>query len=530
MAGPQTHLSHWQLRLAARPGTAAPIDAIWLVVIAIAVFYSQIGSLTREVVDWDESTFILVGAEFARGHLPYTTLFDNKPPLMFAMLAAVFAIFGKSLVAVRLFGDACVFAIAAAGYTIARRQVRPLSAGAAALLLVALFSYPWWRHTATELPAAGFLMVALWLIVARSDHLWSTAAVGLLVSLATLTRSNLGFVAVAFGLYYLIVPFTKSGDAVPRPAVVAYTVGGLVPLAGLIAIYAADGHLDLLRLGLIDVAVSYAAEQKGPVANFQGLLRNWVSTAATDPELIAAFALLPALALLGAAVGVFWRGSSTRVAGTELDRPALAVMTVATFLSMISSGADYPHYWMQVLGFFMVFAAYGLEWLAGRRIAQAIALTAVAGGFAAAMVLATPTALRVMLHYDAVVEAYPVRRSAERIAAALRPGDQVWAQYDHLVYWYLDMAPPSKVLVHPGNIARGAIIRPLERAGYIPEDELQRVIDSEPAFTVIKDWGVPGFYPAAARDQIIRLIAEKYVLFSSLDGIEVYRRKDAAAQ
>ncbi|MCC2113693.1 MAG: glycosyltransferase family 39 protein [Hyphomicrobiales bacterium] len=528
--GPQERASRPDSGLSATSAFVAPIDVIWFAIIAAAVFQTQIGSLTQEVIDWDESTFILLATELARGHLPYTTLFDNKPPLMFAMLAAVIAVFGKSLLAVRLFGDFCVFVIAAAGYAIARRQARPLSAGGAALLLVAVFSYPSWLHTGTELPAAAFLMGGLWLLVSRSDRLWAAAIVGFLVALATLTRSNLGLVAVALGLFYLIAPFTKPGSAVPPLAAVAYTVGGLIPLGALIAVYAAEGQLALLKLGVVDVALSYAGEQRGAAGSFWELLRNWGRIAVRYRELLAVFVFLPALAGLGMMVGASGWQSSPGAAETKLDLPGSAVMTAATFLSMICGGASYAHYWMQILGFLMVFAAYGLEWLAGRRIVQAIALVAVTCGFTGALALATPTALRVMLHYDKVVRAYPIRRSAERIAAALRPGDAVWAQRAHLVYWYLDMAPPSRVLVHPDYISRPAIITPLERAGYVPAGELQRIINSEPAFTVLDNRGVPGFYPAETREKIVRLIAEKYALFSSIDTVNVYRRRDAAAE
>lgn len=35
------------------------------------------------VINWDESTFIIMGQSILDGHLPYTVLWDNKPPLLF---------------------------------------------------------------------------------------------------------------------------------------------------------------------------------------------------------------------------------------------------------------------------------------------------------------------------------------------------------------------------------------------------------------------------------------------------------------
>jgi len=39
------------------------------------------------VIDWDESTFILMGQSIIDGHLPYVKLWDLKPPGAFAFYA-----------------------------------------------------------------------------------------------------------------------------------------------------------------------------------------------------------------------------------------------------------------------------------------------------------------------------------------------------------------------------------------------------------------------------------------------------------
>ena len=47
-------------------------------------------ALLYSVLNYDESMYLLMGAEFARGHLPYTTVCDFKPFGLFA-LATPFA-------------------------------------------------------------------------------------------------------------------------------------------------------------------------------------------------------------------------------------------------------------------------------------------------------------------------------------------------------------------------------------------------------------------------------------------------------
>jgi 4-amino-4-deoxy-L-arabinose transferase-like glycosyltransferase len=179
--------------------------SMWIAILVAAVFITQIGTLHKEVINWDESTFILMAASVVDGNLPYVESFDNKPPLMFIMLAGVIAVFGKSLLAIRFFGDACILISSLTIFAIARRKVDTVSAGLGALLTVCFSAAKTGQFTSTELPATTMLMVALWLMVARGDRLWSAAMAGLLSSLATLTRSDLVVVAVVFGVYFLWV-------------------------------------------------------------------------------------------------------------------------------------------------------------------------------------------------------------------------------------------------------------------------------------------------------------------------------------
>jgi 4-amino-4-deoxy-L-arabinose transferase-like glycosyltransferase len=74
------------------------------------------------VIDWDESTFILMGQSLLAGDLPYTNLWDLKPPLTFASFALFIAVLGQSIVGIRLAGTLCVAATAWLSYDITQRH------------------------------------------------------------------------------------------------------------------------------------------------------------------------------------------------------------------------------------------------------------------------------------------------------------------------------------------------------------------------------------------------------------------------
>ena len=50
------------------------------------VFLTQFYSIGVEVINWDESDFILMGFSFFNGNLPYIEVWDLKPPLHFLYL------------------------------------------------------------------------------------------------------------------------------------------------------------------------------------------------------------------------------------------------------------------------------------------------------------------------------------------------------------------------------------------------------------------------------------------------------------
>ena len=87
-----------------------------MLVIAAAVVLFRGPALLQSVAGADEGLFALASREWVNGHLPYTTVWESKPPLFFALLAAAMVVFGKSMLGVRLATDAAIGATAFALY------------------------------------------------------------------------------------------------------------------------------------------------------------------------------------------------------------------------------------------------------------------------------------------------------------------------------------------------------------------------------------------------------------------------------
>jgi 4-amino-4-deoxy-L-arabinose transferase-like glycosyltransferase len=79
----------------------------------ILVFFTALTILLRwssfyqSVIDWDESLYLLVAQAWLAGNPPYTVIWDNKPPGIYAIFAIAIASLGYSVLSIRIL--ACLF-------------------------------------------------------------------------------------------------------------------------------------------------------------------------------------------------------------------------------------------------------------------------------------------------------------------------------------------------------------------------------------------------------------------------------------
>jgi 4-amino-4-deoxy-L-arabinose transferase-like glycosyltransferase len=500
------------------PRTRAEPDAldtrVALAILALAAICMRLGALWTEQIDWDEWSFILMGADVAQGHLPFVHQFDLKPPLVFMLVGATIALFGKSLVAVRLLGTLCVLVAASFVFLTARRVAPAWAALAGGLITIALASAPFGLATSSELPAIAFLGAALWRLGRSPLSLREAFAGGLLVCLAALTRTNLAVVALALGLLLLGASLLRKGH-VPRLAWLAYGIGGLTPLALLIACYAAAGELATLKLAMIDVPLAYSGQLTAlEVAKSHALQLYY--TASEAPLLY-----LPAAALAG--IGSTF--ALLRLLRPESDEDRwliLAVLTAALAVtcSLLIGGAAYPHYWLQLVPF--------AGFLAALAVAGATRASKALGAGVGVLVL-LPLAVTLASSLTQAPASYrsdhPITRAASYIRQTGGEHPTVWALHKHLVHWYLDAPQLSRASVHPDNLGRRAIIDTLAAHGYVSHNEVGRLMAHRPEFVVTDAGGKGVAWVRATGADVDRWLAANYREEVRFGDVVVLRRR-----
>ena len=496
---------------------------VWYTIFAVLVMLTQLGSVTREIINWDENTFMLLGADILNGTLPYVERFDNKPPLIFFIFAGWMGMFGENVLSVRLLGDASLWLVAIVVFTISRRFASVEIAGLTGTIYIALHAVEPGFHTTAGLPAMVFCMMALWLIIAYRKHVWAIYFAGVLVSLTVLTRSNLAYLALFSGFWILLVSLLQpSHSRLSRWSSLVYLAGGLTPVLVLVLAYVRIDAVGTLKLASVDVALNYAGQWSTGGALIENL-KKWASAVQAAPIILGVYTVLT---VCGIVVFVAQHRQINSPKMNMHDWSIVWVFLLSIQLSILKSGAVYTYYWQQFFPLTTLFIAFLLvQWSHRRELYLAITLSLVVV-VGVSLKGTAPDSLRVIMKPGYMTGQYGARDAADVLRDHLKPQDRIWALDRHLVLFYLDHPTVSPVVSHPSNITRDAIIITLSEAGYVVENELERILESLPEYLVSNAHGHLFYFEN--QNVIDDYIQQHYHLLHSTSTTTIYRRNDLA--
>lgn len=555
MIGLDNQDAHAPAPVAGEPQHATP--ALWIIALLLLglTLVVRLPFFFPAVINWDESTFILIGQNILNGNMPLVGLWDIKPPVGFLIFAAIIAALGQTILAVRLAGALFVAAAAVLVYLIGGQTWRWPAGLAAAVLFI---------FTATLMPSGAPavmlehlaivpLLAAVLLLVARPPSAAVCFAAGVLFMLATMIRLNLALVAVFAGVYILLVPSPRPLAASFRRGL-AFAAGNALVLAltflpywlaGEQAIWwstlvvgplqynssdsymlmSVDSQREVILDGILHLPRDLGAVLSGaPFASHEVFGRPLLEEFA--PSLLA---MLLAGAGAGFVLAIVRRGA----AGPSQKQAMLLIglMLIGTELSVILTGKFSYHYLIQVVPFLSLFAGLFISELAASRAWPAAALATVVFLILAAGPLFGEYALLA----GRVRAGLPLAHGpAYEVAAFLREdgavGRPIYLMDDQIVYWFLGQEPLSRVTVHPSGIVNEGMLRASGVANPTPEAQLAYVLDQHPAYIVTRDdlWYLKG-HPALIR-RLKETLAADYELVKQVDvplepsPLDIYRR------
>lgn len=155
-----------------------------------------------------------------------------------------------------------------------------------------------------------------------------------------------------------------------------------------------------------------------------------------------------------------------------------------------------------------------------RRAGYALSLACVA----TALWTASPSALTA--DPGGFAESHYVRRAARVVAAARRPGDDIWALRHHLILWYLDMPSSIAPLIHP-SLLYSIPVHILSRDEYDPVKRREHLLATPPSYIVTDSVAHPAdlwYLDDEAADDVRNLVDNHYSVFYDDGRIRIYKR------
>ena len=491
---------------------------LWTLLFAVVLLGVRAWSLGYE--GGDESTFIIMASHFLDGNLPYLDLFEIKPPGIFFALAGVMSALGENLLAVRLFSAFCLLVSAVAGYAIAVRWTPPSLAGGSMVVYSVLTCEIEFQGMLTEHLVLALIMPAFWLLVARRDRMWATFLIGILLSAATLTRTNIAYVVLALGAFYFW-RLARPRPDVPRAAIVAYGLGGALPLGSLVLTYWLAGGLDIFLLSTFWAPLHYASSQMGMAGALHGQVVNWMHYMRDLRE--TTFIFVPATLLIGTGLVAYAVNRKTEM--FRGDDGILLLVLGATALSILDGGAGYGHYVLQVLPVVVLLAATGFATLKRQPLSillfVGLSILIVGAGLGR---FGGDSIERIRKEITGSAPLTDLQRAANLINDDRCCGERVYAPRAHLLYWYLKQRPPSAV-VHPSAITRDATVGPLVASGYLPDNEQQRVLEQDFGYIVMDPRAEMSWFSPEHRRYFRRMVEERFGPWKRSGELVIYKRK-----
>lgn len=457
----------------------------------------------RDYIDRDESTFILMGESWLHGHLPYTVLWDLKPPLVYLFFAGIIYLFGKSFIAIRMAGVLAVSVMAFFTFALGKEFYSSRSAffaGIACVYLTSLFGSL--QGVMSEHLSMLAFMPGLYLLV-KQKNAWYVLAAGFFMGIALMLKLNLAYAAALLGIFPLIDP-SGNKSFLNRLSQAILFGGGLVTIIALTWLpYALKG------LGL----VWWKSVVLAPLA---------YTEAGGDPIIkMAPIVILVALFLF---LGIRKKWLDPRLRGVQL----LSLALVGIVLSFIKGGRLNGHYLIQFHPVFLVLLAGVLEQASPR-------LKFNMKPWVALVLLILP--LESYLEYYSIFKNKIERGTfyngegftvpAYLKAHHLQTGDVFFLEY-HIGYWFLPAHPPTKAATHPSNLCREELFPYFDNPRKTSMEELSYIMDTlRPALVVTRyQRRIFDKKKESENDYMVGYLAQHYQVIARVDQAEIHQRSD----
>lgn len=442
-----------------------------------------------------------MGQSWVDGNLPYTELWDLKPPITFLFFAGIIYTFGKSFFAIRFFGVLIVSITAFFSYRIGATVDSKKTGYWAGILCVFLLSlFGSMQGVMSEHICMVFFMPALYLLV-RYDSFGAYLLAGLLFGLAILSKLNIAYV-ILFLSIYLCYEYLHS-KKITKGIINLASLGLGIILVALLTLlpYYLQGITEIWWNSVVIASLEYSQEMQGSILK-------------TLPFCLAILLFL------------FFGWKKKRIDLDKKNTRILFATVVSIILAFLLGAKINGHYLIQFYPVFIILfilVIRQIELFKRKKIIQYLPL------------------LLLLIPAESYKEYFDItRHRIERgsfyngegntvpkylIATNLQSKSILFFEY-HIGYWLLDKHPPTKAATHPSNILREAIFPILENPRKTGFEELRYIMEKIRPEIVVTRKGRSIFDETKPLENLYAhtYLVGHYKLIQTVDNANIYQR------
>ena len=488
-------------------------------ILSLVAVFVRLPYFTTAVIDWDESTFILMADRLLSGHLPQTSLSALKPPLAYVPYALFIHLFGPSIAAVRLGGLICVLIASVLIYLACKRrfgELGALMAGASVSIFATIdrgAGCTMLEHIALVPLSLAVLCWSSELPLARRNFL-----TGLCIGLAGSLRTNLLGVGLA-PLLLTLIQFPHLGLKKTFQLLSVLALGAALPYFAPVPIYWLSGNLDLLCRSCLMAPAYYVSFN---ALNWQSRVRSlgWQVASLNVAGLALAW-VVPMLALV--TVFVLRR----RLKQERAFLIALTAFLISGLLCVLATGMyQVRHHYVALVPYTAAISAFVYRLgFASKWRAPVAFVTLCLFWFALSPVFSQYVhAWRTVVEKTETDKVYQV---CDYLRSQHVEGKYVYFTTAHIGYWLTGALLPTR-FVHPSDVAKPHILSTIYRRPTDSASEIKSIFQKQPMFVVAPLHGPRIQCPNHSRqaaDAIEDELRADYALEATFDDIAIFRRK-----
>lgn len=449
------------------------INNIWIYfIISISVFLTQFSYIEFEVIDWDESTYLLISKYLSEGSILYVDYWEAKPPVFFIYIALIFKLFGSTLLVGRLAGDFLILLSTIFTYKILEKNYSKLIGLSCSLFLIYLFSYEASQPTMTEHLGILFIVIGAYIVLRDKKEL-NYFALGVLFSLAFNTRNNLAFACVGIFIFLIIE------KKINLEKIYKLTLGFITPIFIISIYFIINDSLRNYIYMLWEFPLQSTDSYRMNFNEFATAFLNKLNLDETlSVELIIFLALSTVLIYL-----------VKNYSQLKKSREVFLSILILFFLtiSIIFGGRLFNHYLIQLFPFLAILFASGLHLLKNVNYATPIALVLTILINFNLMYMGLDS----VINYQDINSNYKLKNVSNFINAEGIKDREILVLENHVIYLYNDSIVPFKV-VHPSNLPNTErfkdILNSLTELNITFEDEFQTFVRNKPRYIFCEDY------------------------------------------